>query len=176
MDSTLTPPGNGTPLSVHEPETAAPRGGIIVIQEAFGVNEHIEDVCRRFAAEGYLVVAPHLFHRTGDPTIAYSDMNAVRQHLGALTAHEILHDLDAARQRLASAGIPSARIGVTGFCMGGTIALVTACRREIGAAVSFYGGGITEGRYGFRPLADEAPQLRAPWLGLFRRPGLQHPT
>jgi carboxymethylenebutenolidase len=51
--------------------------------------------------------------------------------------------------------------------MGGTIALVTAARRDVGAAVTFYGGGVSEGRFGFRPLIEEAPMLRAPWLGLY---------
>src|SRR3954470_19157399 len=64
------------PLSVHEPE-GEPRGGIVVIQEAFGVNEHIEDIGRRLAAEGWLAVIPHLFHRTGDPQIPYDDFAAV---------------------------------------------------------------------------------------------------
>ena len=58
------------------------------------------------------------------------------------------------------------RIGVVGFCMGGTVALITAVERG-GAAVTFYGGGVTEGRFGFPPLVDLAPRLRAPWLGLY---------
>ena len=60
-----------TPLSVHEP-SGTPTAGIVVIQEAFGVNDHIEDICRRLAGEGYLAVAPHLFHRTGDPKMGYT--------------------------------------------------------------------------------------------------------
>ena len=155
-----------TPLSVHEPD-GPPKGGIVVIQEAFGVNDHIEDVARRFAAEGWLAVAPHLFHRTGDPKLGYVDFSAVQPHMQALTADGVLADVDAALDRLARAGIPLERTGIVGFCMGGTVALVTAAHRDIGAAVTFYGGGVTEGRFGFAPLVEEATRLRAPWLGLY---------
>jgi carboxymethylenebutenolidase len=155
-----------TPLSVHEPDGAA-KGGLLVIQEAFGVNEHIEDVGRRFAAEGWLAVAPHLFHRTGDPKLGYDDLGPVMPHMKALTADGILADVDAGIAHLEAAGFPSNDIGVVGFCMGGTVTLVTAVRRDVGAGVTFYGGGVAEGRFGFGPLVEEAKDLRAPWLGLF---------
>ena len=154
------------PLSVHEPG-GEPRGGLVVIQEAFGVNDHIEDVSRRFAAEGWLTVAPHLFHRTGDPKLGYDDFTPVMEHMKALTADGINGDVDAAFDHLDAAGVPSERTGIVGFCMGGTVALVTAARRAIGAGVTFYGGGVVEGRFGFRPLVEEAPELQAPWLGIF---------
>jgi carboxymethylenebutenolidase len=155
-----------TPLSIHEPD-GPPKGGVVVVQEAFGVNDHIEDVARRFAAEGWLTVAPHLFHRTGDPELGYGDMSVVMPHMQALTAEGVLGDIDAALEELQRRGIRPERTGVVGFCMGGTVALVTAARRDVGAAVSFYGGGVTEGRFGFGPLVEEATQLRAPWLGLY---------
>ncbi len=155
-----------TPLSIYEP-SGAPKGGIVVVQEAFGVNEHIEDVARRFAGEGWLAEAPHLFHRSGDPQLGYEDLAQVMPHMGALTAEGILDDVDAALEHLAGAGIGAERVGIVGFCMGGTVALVTAVRREVGAAVSFYGGGVAKGRFGFGSLVEEAPRLRAPWLGLY---------
>lgn len=155
-----------TPLSVHQP-TGAPKGGIVVVQEAFGVNDHIEDVCRRFAGEGWLAVAPHLFHRTGDPKLGYGDLSEVMPHMQALTAEGILADIDAATSRVAASGFPVSGQGVVGFCMGGTVALAVATEREVGAAVTFYGGGVTQGRFGFPPLVDLAPKLRSPWLGLF---------
>lgn len=155
-----------TPLSVHEPP-GPPKGGLVVVQEAFGVNDHIEDVTRRFAAEGWLAVTPHLFHRTGDPKLGYDDLSVVRRHMAALTVDGVLADVDAALAHLAGAGVPAGRTGIVGFCMGGTVALVVAARRDVGAAVTFYGGGVKEGRFGFGPLVEEATALRAPWLGLF---------
>ncbi|HZQ79706.1 MAG TPA: dienelactone hydrolase family protein [Acidimicrobiia bacterium] len=155
-----------TPLSIHRPD-GPPKGGVVVIQEAFGVNDHIEDVARRFAAEGWLAVAPHLFHRSGDPKLGYGDFSTVTPHMQKLTAEGVMADVDAALGHLAGAGIPLSKTGIVGFCMGGTVALVAAARRDLGAAVTFYGGGVTEGRFGFGPLVEEATGLRAPWLGLY---------
>ena len=149
-----------TPLSVFEPAGEA-KGGLVVIQEIFGVNDHIEDVCRRLAEEGWLAVAPHLFHRSGDPKLGYDAMEEGRSHAQELTADGVMEDVDAAVARIAEAGIPPSRTGIVGFCMGGSVALVTAARRDLGAAVTFYGGGVTEGRFGFGALVDEAPALRA---------------
>ena len=151
-----------TPLSIHEPD-GDPKGGIVVVQEAFGVNDHIEDVCRRLSSAGWLAVAPHLFHRTGDPKLGYDDFSKVMPHMKELTVDGILTDVDAALEVVTPAG----GVGITGFCMGGTVALAVAARRDVGAAVTWYGGGVTEGRFGFGPLVAEAKQLRAPWLGLF---------
>src|ERR1700694_1772188 len=108
-----------TPLTVQSPGGTA-RGGIVVVQEAFGVNDHIEDVCRRFAGEGWLAVAPHLFHRTGDPQLGYGNIDEVMPPMQALTAKGVLADLDAASARLEEAGFPPPNQGVVGFCMGGT--------------------------------------------------------
>src|SRR5665213_2134656 len=84
-----------TPLSIHAPD-GSPTGGVVVVQEAFGVNDHIEDVCTRIAAAGYLAMAPHLFHRTGDPKLGYTDFDQVMPHMKALTADGVLADVDAA--------------------------------------------------------------------------------
>jgi carboxymethylenebutenolidase len=155
-----------TPLSVHEP-AGDPKGGVVVIQEIFGVNDHIEDVTRRLADAGWLAVAPHLFHRTGDPKLGYTDMDEGRAHAGKMTGEGILEDVDAAIARIDEAGIPASRTGMVGFCMGGSVALLVATRRDLGASVTYYGGGIADGRFGFGPQLDEAPGLRAPWLGLY---------
>jgi carboxymethylenebutenolidase len=155
-----------TPLSVYEP-SGAPKGGIVVVQEAFGVNEHIEDVARRFAAEGWLAVAPHLYHRSGDPKLGYEDFSQVMPHMKELTRDGVLADVDAALARIDEAGIPRSRTGIVGFCMGGTVALIVDVEREVGAAVTFYGGGVAEGRFGFPSLVELAPRLQAPWLGLY---------
>jgi carboxymethylenebutenolidase len=155
-----------TPLSINEPGST-PQAGVVVIQEAFGVNDHIEDICARVAKEGYLAVAPHLFHRTGDPKLGYGDFGEVMPHMKALTQEGILADVDAALSHLAGQGIPASRVGIVGFCMGGTVSLIVDAERQLGAAVTFYGGGVREGRFGFPALVDVAPKIQAPWLGLF---------
>jgi carboxymethylenebutenolidase len=144
-----------------------PRGAVIVLQEAFGVNDHIQDLCRRFSDAGWIAAAPHLFHRSGDPILGYEDMQAVIPYIMQLTAGDLEADLEATFAHLAGLGFEGERVAVVGFCMGGSIALVAASYWKLGAAVSFYGGGITQGRFGFPPLLDLAPTLQTPWLGLF---------
>jgi len=163
---TLATPDGEMALYDAEPVGQA-RGGVIVLQEAFGVNDHIEDVCRRFAAEGYRAVAPHLFHRSGDPVLDYSNVEKVMPHFQALSEQGLLDDLDAALGHLASAGFEGTQVGVVGFCMGGTVAFLSAARRYLGAAVTFYGGGVAQGRLGMPSLVDLAAELKTPWLGLF---------
>jgi carboxymethylenebutenolidase len=160
-----TPDGR-LPLYDSRPAGDA-RAALIVIQEAFGVTGHIREVADRFAAEGYRAVAPHLFYRTGDPELPYDDFQQVMPHMQALTAAGITDDLTATLGFLGDAGFPAAKVGIVGFCMGGTVALIAATRFDLGGAVTFYGGGVAEGRFGAPPLLDIAPDLRCPWLGLF---------
>src|SRR5690606_13444276 len=155
-----------TPLTIRHPDGPV-AGGVVVVQEVFGVTPHIEDVCERLAGVGWLAVAPHLYHRTGDPVVPHDQIAEGRRHAGQLTAEGILADIDAALGYIEGAGFPRDTAGVVGFCMGGTIAMVVAAARQVGAAVTFYGSGITKGRFGFPPLLEVAPKLRAPWLGLY---------
>src|SRR3954471_10669039 len=88
------------------------RGGVVVIQEAFGVNEHIEDVTRRFAAAGYHAVAPHVFHRSGSGAVDYGDFAKVMPHFQALSDDAFLMDVDAALTFLHDAGWREEQIGL----------------------------------------------------------------
>ena len=141
------------------------RGGVVVVQEAFGLTPHIAGICDRLAAAGWLAVAPALFHRTGSPVLGYGDLSEVMPHFAALTADGLTTDLEVALGVLADAGIDEGHRGIIGFCMGGTVALWAATRFDLGAAVSFYGGGVVEGRFGLPALVDASPNLRAPWQG-----------
>jgi len=143
-------------------------GAVIVIQEAFGVNEHIRDVTRRFADAGYHAVAPALFHRAGGGEAPYGDMEAVMKLFAGVSDDGLLMDVDATIDHLGGAGFGPERIGIVGFCMGGRVTFLVAARRALGAAVGFYGGGIVEsGRLPFPALIDEVATLQTPWLGLF---------
>ena len=167
--STIALPTRDGPMPVYEAVPGGPaRGGAIVVQEAFGVNGHIEDVTRRLAAAGWHALAPHLFHREGSPRIAYDDISSAMPLLQRLTGEGLARDLDACLAHLDGAGLPPERVGIVGFCMGGTVAFFAAARRRLGAAVTFYGGGVAEGRWpGVPSLLELAPDLRAPWLGLY---------
>jgi carboxymethylenebutenolidase len=168
MPETLTVESTGGAMGLYEAKPhGAPRGAVIVIQEAFGVTAHIEDVCRRFVADGYLAVAPHIFHRSGDPVIAYDDMQSVIPHVMALNPDDLIADLDAAMKHIQGAGFSPNQVAVVGFCMGGSVVMLAAVRSALGAAVSFYGGGVAQSRFGMPPLLDLAPALKTPWLGMF---------
>lgn len=156
-----------TPLTTRIP-TGTPRGGVVVVQEAFGVTEHITDICQRFADAGWIAVAPHLFHRQdGAQVHAYDDMDAAMASIGALKADEMDSDVDAALSALAEHGFEPAQTAVIGFCMGGTVSFHTAVRRALGAAATFYGGGITKGRFGYPSFESVAEALQTPWHGFF---------
>jgi len=168
MAKTATVKAADGDMRLYDAEPAGiARGGIIVVQEAFGVNDHIEDVTRRFAAEGYRAVAPHLFYRTGGPVLGYTDFDKIMEHFAALSEKGLLGDLDAVLSYLGEHGFPPEKTGVVGFCMGGTVAFMTSVRRPLGAGVTFYGGGLGEGRFGLPPLIELGGALQTPWLGLF---------
>lgn len=154
------------PLTIRKP-TGTPKGGVIVIQEAFGITEHIIDVCQRAADAGYIAVAPAMFHRKGDVVVAYDDIPAAIEVMQSVTPEGAAADIDDAVDYLVSEGLALKQIGVVGFCMGGTVTFHTAVRLPLGAAVTFYGGGVATGRMGYQSFIDEVPQLQAPWLGLF---------
>ena len=134
------PSGNVTVRAyVAAPQTKERRPAIIVIQEWWGLTDHIKDVARRYAAEGYVAIAPDLYSRLGnalttDPGEAGKLMNTLQQEDG-------LKDLNATVAYLKSAPeVDASRLGVTGFCMGGSYALMLPCvSRDIKAAVPFYG-------------------------------------
>jgi len=168
MERTVSIDVAGSPMDLYEvePEGTA-KGAVIVVQEAFGVTDHIKDVTQRFAIAGYRAVAPHVFHRSGDPVIGYDEMEKVIPHIMELKADDLLADLDATIAYLGQAGFDPARIGIVGFCMGGSVVFLAAARRSLGAGVTFYGGGVSQGRFGMPPLVELAAELKTPWLGLY---------
>lgn len=134
-------PGEGVTLKAYVagPQTREKRPAVIVVQEWWGLNDHIKDVAGRFAREGYIAIAPDLYSRQGhkvtaDPGEAGRLMNSLQQSDG-------LKDLQATVAYLKTvSGVDAARIGVTGFCMGGTYTLMLPCVTDaIKASVPFYG-------------------------------------
>jgi carboxymethylenebutenolidase len=123
----------------------AARGGLVVVQEIFGVNSHIKRTCDGFAADGYVALAPALFDRVQrDYATGYSpaDIEAGRAVRGKLTLDDAVADVRAAARELARSG---AKVGVVGYCFGGTMAWLAATRIDgVAAAVGYYGGGIAD--------------------------------
>jgi carboxymethylenebutenolidase len=168
-DSTITLQTSDGPMDVYEvtPDGDA-RGAVIVIQEAFGVNDHIKDVTRRAGDAGYHAVAPSLFHRAGGGTAAYDDFASVMPLYEGVHDDGVLMDVDATLGHLRGQGFADGQIGIVGFCFGGRVTFLVAVNRAIGAGVGFYGGGIaSQGHFPFPALIGEAGSLQTPWLGLF---------
>ncbi len=147
------------------------RPALLVIQEAFGVNSHIRNVCRRLSARGYVALAPELFHRTGQGVeLPYDDMAKVMPHFTALTNGGLLMDVRAGLAALETdARVDAARVGVIGFCVGGFTAFLAAEHTDARAFVAFYAGGIVRPRpnIALTPLIDDAHLIRGPLLLVF---------
>ena len=117
-----------------------PRGGLVVIQEIFGVNHHIRSVCERFAALGYVALAPAVFDRyTPDFESGYSpaEVEEARRIIPRIDWRAMLRDTAAAVAALQDAG----KVGIIGYCLGGTVAFLAAGKLDgLSAAVGYYGG------------------------------------
>jgi DNA polymerase-4 len=155
------------PLYDATPDSIEPRGAVIVVQEAWGVNAHIRDVAGRFVELGYRAVAPALFHRDGVTELPYGDWDLVKGHLENLHAAGIHADIASTLAYLRIQGYADTSIGIIGFCMGGSVVVPVAAEYALGAAATFYGSGVASGRFGSPSFIDLAPTFRTPWIGLF---------
>jgi carboxymethylenebutenolidase len=137
--------GQSIPAYLAQPKGAA-KGGIVVIQEIFGVNSHIRSVVDGYAADGYLAIAPAIFHRIkpnvelgyqeDDMTEGMSLKNAVEN----LPSPGVMQDIQVAIKEVSQAG----KVGIVGYCYGGLLTWRSACALEgLSAAVPYYGGGMT---------------------------------
>ncbi|PYM66094.1 MAG: carboxymethylenebutenolidase [Candidatus Rokuibacteriota bacterium] len=147
MGDTLTlSASDGHRLSAYRATPAGtPRGGLVVAQEIFGVNSHIKRVADGWAADGYVALAPALFDRVErGVALLYTqaDIERGREIRGKMSTEDAVQDVRAAVRELAQAGH---RIGVVGYCWGGTLAWLAATRVDgVAAAVGYYGGGVAE--------------------------------
>lgn len=137
------------PVYVAQP-ASAPRGAVVVLQEIFGLNAHIREVCDGFAADGFLAVAPATFHRVKPGVeLGYGpdDVNAGRElkaAVEALAAPGVMSDVQAAVDHAAQAS--GCKVGVLGYCWGGLLTWrAAALCQGLAAAVPYYGGGMTIG-------------------------------
>lgn len=153
---------------------AMPAGGknlpvVLVVQEIFGVHEHIKDVCRRFAKAGYLAVAPALYARQGDAS-KYADIGAlIAEIVSKVPDQQVMLDLDATAAWAASNGGDPGKMAVTGFCWGGRIVWMYAAHNPaLRAGAAWYGGlALPASTLSPRHPVDVAATLKVPVLGLY---------
>lgn len=125
-----------------------PRGGIVILQEIFGITDHIKQVADGYAEQGYLVIAPSLFDRLRPRVVlSYSDVEDAREIMMKLDRDLVVEDMRAAADAVRTGG----KVAAIGYCWGGALADLAACRIGIDAAVSYYGRMTVE-------WLDEQPQ------------------
>lgn len=168
MNSTILKVSDGTEMAAYVAKPKSEKApGLIVLPEAFGVNKHIRSVCDRFAEQGYLAIAPELFHRTAPRNFEgpYDNFPAVMSHYQAVTEKTLDVDLQATYDWLASQSqVDKKNISCIGYCLGGRATFYANSFLPLRAAVSYYGGGIAPG------LLHLAEKQKAPillvWGGL----------
>jgi carboxymethylenebutenolidase len=145
---------------VSMPEGNGPFPAVMVFQEAFGVNHHIRSIADRIAKEGYVAIAPELFHRTAPPGFeaSYTDFPSVQPHFAVITTDTLEADIQSTYDWLQTQEqVDKSKIGCIGFCLGGRVSFIANTFLKLQAAVSFYGGGM-------HALADRAANAGAPQL------------
>lgn len=151
------------------PATGANFPVVLVVQEVFGVHEHIKDVCRRIAKAGYFAIAPELYARQGDPS-KYTDIPKLMSDIVAKVPDaQVNADLDACvAYAKASGKADTTRLGITGFCWGGRVTLMYAAHNpSVKAAVAWYGPTARAYAAGDKTALDVAPQIKGAVLGLY---------
>ena len=142
---------------------------VLVVQEIFGVHEHIRDVCRRFAKAGYLAVATELFFRQGDPSKVANMADIISNIVAKVPDAQVMSDLDASAQWAIANGGNSDKLAITGFCWGGRITWLYAAQSPlVSAGVAWY-GRLTGPQNPMNPNHPQqiADSLKAPVLGLY---------
>jgi len=153
---------------------AAPQGKtalpvVLVVQEIFGVHEHIKDVCRRLAKAGYLAIAAELYQRQGDASAYTNVPKLIEDIVSKVPDEQVYADLDACLAWAAQHGGDTARAGITGFCWGGRLTWMYAAHNPtIKAGVAWYGKlSAGHGPLIKQVVLDVAPETHAPVLGLY---------
>lgn len=165
-----TPSG---PMRAYVCSTSGAQQALIIVQEAFGVNHHIRELCHRYAQQGFLTIAPELYHRDGEGVeFSYDDFSKVMPTFSKLNNSDILSDLESTLHTLRNQfQIPSTQISVIGYCMGGLAAMILATSSPgfQGRAISYYGGGMVRSRPGFgmSPVLQDLKNLRSPVLLIY---------
>lgn len=146
----------------------------LVVQEIFGVHEHIKDICRRFAKLGYMAIAPELYARQGDVSKITDFSEIISKVVSKVPDAQVMSDLDAAVQYAKETGkAKTSKLGITGFCWGGRIVwLYAAHNPQLKAGVAWYGRLVPTENAPDNPLQPKQPialvkDLKAPVLGLY---------
>jgi len=157
------------PGHLARPASGGPYPALIVVMEAFGLNSNIKGITDKFAAEGFVALAPNLYFREADNLASYSDLPKALRLMGNLDDEKVVADMTAAINFLKGMKEVKPKFGTVGFCMGGRISFLTACRNnDVNATAPYYGGGIvSSSKPGVKAPIDYVENLNAPVLAFF---------
>jgi carboxymethylenebutenolidase len=156
------------PAYMAKPKTGSKLPVVIVVSEIFGVHEHIADVARRFAKQGYLAIAPEFFVRQGDAGSYGEITKLIAEVINKTPDKQVMGDIDAAVAWAGQNGGDTAKLGITGFCWGGRITWMYAAHNPaVKAGVAWYGVLATARFPGDKSAIEVAGQIKAPVLGLY---------
>ncbi len=161
--------GGKMPCHLARPASGGPYPALVVVMEAFGLNDQIKGITDRFAQEGFVAIAPNLYFRQPNNLVAYNDLPGAFRLMGSITDDGIVSDMTAAINHLKGLKEVKPLFGTVGFCMGGRVAFLTACRNnDVKATAPYYGGGMVSARQpGQKPPIEYVNNLTAPVLAFF---------
>src|SRR5579863_3284731 len=135
------------PAHFARPASGGPYPALVVVMEAFGLNDQIRRITNQFASEGFVAIAPNLYFRLPNNVVGYNDLPGAFRLMGSVKDDQIVADMGATIDHLKEMKDVKPAFGTVGFCMGGRIAFLTACRNPaVSATAPYYGGGMVKSR------------------------------
>lgn len=168
QEITISTSSEKMPAHIARPASGGPYPALVVAMEAFGLNAQIKRITNQFASEGFVAIAPNLYFRMPNNVVPYSDLPGAIRLMGLLQDDQVVADMGAAIDYLKTLKEVKPNFGTVGFCMGGRISFLTACRNSnVKASVPYYGGGMVKARHGEKSPIEYVEGLKAPVLAFF---------
>jgi len=156
VSSEVTVPVGAEKMPAHlaRPASGGPYPALVVVMEAFGLNDQIKRITNQFASEGFVAIAPNLYFRQPNNVVGYNDLPGAFRLMGTVKDDQVVADMGAAIDYLKTLKEVKPSFGTVGFCMGGRVSFLTACRNpDVKATAPYYGGGMVKSRQ---------PEVKAP--------------
>jgi carboxymethylenebutenolidase len=171
VSSEVTIPTGAEKMPAHlaRPASGGPYPALVVVMEAFGLNDQIKRITNQFASEGFVAIAPNLYFRQPNNVVGYNDLPGAFRLMGTVNDDQVVADMGAAIDFLKMLKEVKPSFGTVGFCMGGRIAFLTACRNPaVRATAPYYGGRMVKASGpGTKAPIDYVEGLKAPVLAFF---------
>ncbi|MEA2679859.1 MAG: carboxymethylenebutenolidase, partial [Candidatus Binataceae bacterium] len=171
VSSEVTIPTGAEKMPAHlaRPAAGGPYPALVVVMEAFGLNDQIKRITNQFASEGFIAIAPNLYFRQPNNVVGYNDLPGAFRLMGTVKDDQVVADMGAAIDYLKTLKEVKPSFGTVGFCMGGRVAFLAACRNPaVRATAPYYGGRMVKASApGAKAPIDYVEGLKAPVLAFF---------